>query len=62
MSLFASNMTADIYIGKTCHFGGVAARYVMCLTSKHKPTTCTHIHAYRPHKKSFICHSAVGEW
>lgn len=42
--LFASNMTADIYIGKTCHFGGVAGRYVMCLTSKHEPAIYTYMH------------------
>jgi hypothetical protein len=59
MSLFASNVTADIHIGKTC-FGGVAGRYVMCL-SEHEPTIYTHIQANRPYKKSFICHSIVGE-
>lgn len=62
MSLFTSNVTADIYIFKTWCFGGVAGRYVMCLTSKHEPTIYTHIQAHRPHKKSFICHSTVGEW
>jgi len=42
MSLFASNLTADIYIGKTWDFGGEAGRYV-----SNKWTQANYRHTYK---------------